>query len=149
MSTSTSLSVTENSRFITSGDLILDKKHHRVTRGDEVIPLTKGEFRMLVYFAENAGRVCSPSRLLAEFRDEAGHPLSDGEASPAVKVSVGNLRGKLELDHSAPVYITTVRGLGYRYNPQTPIPQSVDETSADSPGVVPARTEEPWAGGDR
>jgi two-component system response regulator RegX3 len=92
------------------GDVCLDAERHRVTvRGEEVrLPLK--EFELLEVLMSRAGRVCTRELLLDRVWGY-GH----GDDSKTLDVHVKRLRAKVEDDPARPTRITTVRGLGYRY----------------------------------
>jgi DNA-binding response OmpR family regulator len=77
------------------------------------LPLTGREYDLLAFFLRHRGRAFSRSELLAEVWG-----WSFGDHS-TVTVHVRRLREKLEEDPAAPKRITTVWGVGYRYEPQT------------------------------
>jgi len=87
-------------------DLRMDVDAHRVTRGDEEIPLSPTEFRLLRYLLVNAGRVVSKAKIL----DHVWQYDFDGDAS-VVETYISYLRKKIDRDR-APL-IRTVRGFGY------------------------------------
>lgn len=80
-----------------------------VTVNDEVAPLTKTEFRLLVELATNSGKVLSREVLLERVWD-LGY-FGDGRL---VDVHIRRLRTKIETDPANPRYVVTVRGLGYK-----------------------------------
>jgi two-component system response regulator RegX3 len=92
------------------GDVRLDPVRHEVTvRGDEVaLPLK--EFELLELLLENAGRVLTRDTLI----DRVWGPDYVGDTK-TLDVHVKRLRKKIEEDPSQPTRITTIRGLGYRY----------------------------------
>jgi DNA-binding response OmpR family regulator len=83
-----------------------------VTRRGEQVPLTKTEFRLLCELAAHPGRVFSREILLE--RVWGYDYFGDGRL---VDVHVRRLRGKIEDDPSAPRFVVTVRGLGYKLQP--------------------------------
>jgi len=92
-----------------SGDLVVDSERWEVTRNGEPVNLTSTELRLLFYLAENAGQVLSHQQLLEhvwgpEYVDNVDY----------TKLYVWRLRQKIEDDPSAPRYILTERGIGYR-----------------------------------
>jgi DNA-binding response OmpR family regulator len=94
-------------------DLVVDPDRHEVTRGGEVIPLTRVEFRLLLTILEADGRVLSRDQLLdAVYGRDAADVLDR-----TVDVHVGRLREKLGDDADQPRYVATVRGVGYRAAP--------------------------------
>ena len=76
-------------------------------------PLTLTEFRLLCELAAAPGRVFSRQALLERVWD---HGFFGDER--IVDVHVRRLRTKVERDPSAPRLVVTVRGLGYRLDPQ-------------------------------
>lgn len=84
----------------------LDSATHRVWRdGVQLLPTSK-EFAVLEMLMEHAGDAVSRSRLIEHCWDEASEPSSN-----VVDVLVGQLRRRL----GAPDPITTIRGVGYRF----------------------------------
>ena len=87
-----------------SGDVSLDPRSARVTRGGSPIKLTSHEFRVLSYLMHHRGRVISQAELTE-------HIYAQGfdRDSNTVEVFVARLRRKLGAS-----FIETVRGMGYR-----------------------------------
>jgi DNA-binding response OmpR family regulator len=98
---------------LVDGDLEIDTVGHHVRLRGEALPLTGREYDLLTFFLRQPGRAFSRSELLAEVWG-----WSFGDHS-TVTVHVRRLREKLEADPAAPKRITTVWGVGYRYEPQT------------------------------
>ncbi|MBW4440735.1 MAG: response regulator transcription factor [Plectolyngbya sp. WJT66-NPBG17] len=91
-------------------DIILYLQEYRVmVRGAE-INLSPKEFSLLELFMNNPRRVFSREQLL-----EQVWGMSYLGDSKTVDVHIRWLREKLERDPSAPQYIITVRGFGYRF----------------------------------
>ena len=92
------------------GDVLLDAERHRVTvRGSEIaLPLR--EFELLELLLDNAGRVLTRDTLI----DRIWGPNYVGDTK-TLDVHVKRLRSKIEDDPAKPSRITTIRGLGYRY----------------------------------
>jgi DNA-binding response OmpR family regulator len=90
-----------------AGDLTLDVRSRRATRGDAVVELTAREFTLLETFLRHPGEVLSRQQLLSQVW---GFDFDPG--SNVVDVYVGYLRGKLGEEQ-----IETVRGAGYRLVP--------------------------------
>jgi DNA-binding response OmpR family regulator len=93
--------------------LVLRQESGTVHRGDEQLHLTLTEFRLLCELAAAPGRVLSRQDLLARVWD---HGFFGDER--LVDVHIRRLRTKVELDPSRPRIVVTVRGLGYRLDPQ-------------------------------
>lgn len=77
------------------------------------IHLTRTEFRLLVELASNPGRVLSREDLLQRVWDY--DYFGDGRL---VDVHVRRLRTKVEIDPAKPQYIITMRGMGYKLQPE-------------------------------
>jgi DNA-binding response OmpR family regulator len=93
--------------------LVLREERGTVHRGTEQVPLTLTEFRLLCELAASPGRVFSRQALLERVWE---HGFFGDER--IVDVHVRRLRTKVERDPSAPRLVVTVRGLGYRLDPQ-------------------------------
>ena len=93
-----------------SGDLALDLIARRVYRNEQEVRLTHKEFDLLAELMRNRGAVLSRDLLLNQVwgYDYIGD-------SHTVDVHVRWPREKIEDDPSAPERITTVRGVGYRF----------------------------------
>jgi two-component system KDP operon response regulator KdpE len=90
-------------------ELVVDAENSQVTVRGKPVSLTPTEFQLLLTLAENAGRILSHEQLLSqvwgpEYVGEPGY----------VKRYIWYLRQKIEADPSAPEYIITERGFGYK-----------------------------------
>jgi two-component system, OmpR family, response regulator RegX3 len=95
-----------------AGDVRVEIDQRRVfVRGDEV-HLRRKEFELLRILVENAGRVLTRDVLI----DRVWGTDYIGDTK-TLDVHVKRLRSRIELDPSSPVLITTVRGVGYRFDP--------------------------------
>jgi DNA-binding response OmpR family regulator len=93
-------------------DLHIDVAGHRVTRDGEDISLTQREFDLLLFLARHPGQVFSRDQLM-----EAVWHYSFYTDTATVTVHVRRLRAKLEREPSAPRWLETVWGIGYRFQP--------------------------------
>ncbi|MGY1650250.1 response regulator transcription factor [Geodermatophilus sp. SYSU D01119] len=93
--------------------LVLRPAAGTVARGERTLPLTVTEFRLLCELASVPGRVLSRAELLERVWQ---HGFFGDER--IVDVHIRRLRTKVELDPGAPRVVVTVRGLGYRLDPQ-------------------------------
>jgi len=92
------------------GGVRLDPDRHRVfVRGEEV-HLRRKEFELLSLLIENAGRVLTRDTLI----DRVWGADYVGDTK-TLDVHIKRLRSHVEADSSAPTIITTVRGVGYRF----------------------------------
>ena len=95
---------------ISVGDLVLDPERGTVTREGEEIPLSALEYRLLLLFFTNRGRLLTRDRLLEDIWDAAGDFVNDNTLTVYIK----RLREKIEKDPQNPAVIKTIRGMGYR-----------------------------------
>ena len=98
-------------RVIRHRDLVIDLERRRVTRGDRRIQLTATEFEMLRHLATRPGRVFTRRELLELLRDYEA--LDQDEKT--INVHVSHLRDKIEDDPAQPMFVLTVRGVGYAF----------------------------------
>jgi len=93
---------------LTVGDLTLDLRTRRATRGGrEIEPLRPREFALLEYLMRNAGRVVSKTMILSHVWDYSFDPRTN-----VVDVLVFRLREKIDKGFETKL-IHTVRGIGY------------------------------------
>jgi DNA-binding response OmpR family regulator len=92
------------------GDLRLDFDRHEVRMAGRPIELTPKEYEILHCLALNSGRVVPHERLLAFVW---GSQTLETDVDQ-LKVHVRHLREKLERNPSAPEYVVTIRGAGYK-----------------------------------
>ena len=93
----------------TIGQLRLDTGMRRVTREERVIEVSAREFEILRRLAEAAGRVVERHQLFTS----VWGPAFYGDER-ALDVYIRMIRKKIEPDPSRPMYLHTVRGVGYR-----------------------------------
>jgi two-component system KDP operon response regulator KdpE len=95
------------------GDVKLDLGARRVFRGAQELHLTPNEYRLLSTLVRHAGKVCTHRQLMTEVwgpgHAEHGHYL---------RIYMGQLRHKLEVDPAKPRYLRTELGVGYRLLPE-------------------------------
>lgn len=96
--------------IIKAGKLVIDPSRYEVTAGGRPVELTPKEFELLEFMARNAGRVMSRDKLL----DHLWGYTYAGDTR-IVDVHVSHLREKIEDNPKKPVYIKTVRGVGYKF----------------------------------
>jgi len=99
-------------RYFTHGNLRIDFARAEVWRGNQPVYLSATEYRLLLQFAHNVGKIMTAEELLTsiwgpEYRDD----------KEILWVSIARLRQKLEDDPHAPKHIVTRSGLGYLMPP--------------------------------
>lgn len=100
----------EDEGIIIIGNLEVNPSRRTVTVDNELINLSFKEFELLYLLAENRGIVFTRNQLLERIwgYDYVGETRT-------VDVHISNLRKKIESDESHPVFIKTVRGMGYKF----------------------------------
>ena len=93
--------------------LRIDEQARVVTLDDSEIEMTPKEFDLLAFLARSPRQVFSRSQLLEQVWDSS----ADWQDPSTVTVHVRRLRRKLENDQENPRWITTVWGVGYRFEP--------------------------------
>jgi two-component system response regulator RegX3 len=95
---------------ITVGAITLDPGARTCTKNGDTVELAAKEFDLLHYLMANAGTVLRREDIM----DEVWDPHWFGPTK-TLDVHVSWLRKKIEDDPAAPVYIVTVRGVGFRF----------------------------------
>jgi two-component system KDP operon response regulator KdpE len=98
------------SSVIRTGELEIDLVNRRVSRDETAVRLSPREYDLLVKLVEGGGKVVTHRQLLTSVW---GPAHVDDVAY--LRVFVGHLRQKLELDPSTPHRIVTEPGVGYRF----------------------------------
>lgn len=92
------------------GPVRMDIDRHVVTVNGEEISMPLKEFELLEILLRNVGRVMTRGQLIE--RVWGADYVGD---TKTLDVHIKRLRSKIELDSSAPQYVVTVRGLGYKF----------------------------------
>ncbi len=100
---------------LSEGDVSLDIDRHEMRVRGELVTLALKEFELLAYLLSNAGRVVTRDSLM---QNVWGYSYIGD--TKTIDVHVKRLRAKIEDDPSKPQRITTIRGLGYRYERTAP-----------------------------
>ncbi|HEY5270230.1 MAG TPA: response regulator transcription factor [Anaerolineales bacterium] len=103
---------TGQDRFFTHGNLRIDFARAEVWLGGQPVSLSATEYRLLLQFTHNIGKVLSTEELLTgvwgpEYRDD----------KEILWVTIARLRQKVEDDPHIPEHIVTRSGLGYLMTP--------------------------------
>jgi two-component system alkaline phosphatase synthesis response regulator PhoP len=106
----TLVAVADPSAPLTFGSLKVFPEQFEVYLNEEPIEFTPKEFELLVYLMENKNRVLTRDQLLSAVwkYDFAGD-------TRIVDVHISHLREKIEENSRKPVFIKTIRGLGYKF----------------------------------
>lgn len=89
----------------------LDRNKRRLISPDDItVPLSTGEYELLLAFLEHPQRILTRDQLLDLTRGRQAEPFDR-----TIDVQVGRLRKKIETDSKDPKIIITVRGGGYQF----------------------------------
>ena len=92
-------------------DWTVDRNKRKLISPDGVtIPLTNGEYELLLALLENANRVLNRDQLL-----NITHNRDAGPFDRTIDVQIGRIRKKIEVDPKTPKFIETIRGGGYQF----------------------------------
>ena len=94
------------------GNVEVDFAARALKRGDELLPLTTGEFAVLKVLLQHPRQPLSRDKLMALARGREQGPFDR-----AIDVQVSRLRKMIESDPAQPRYLQTVWGFGYVFVP--------------------------------
>ena len=93
--------------------LMVDTMSREVKMGDRIVELTPKEFDVLAFLAASPRQVFSRAELL----EKVWQSSPEWQDPATVTVHVRRIRNKIEADPEKPRWITTVWGVGYRFEP--------------------------------
>jgi two-component system alkaline phosphatase synthesis response regulator PhoP len=105
----TSVELANTDMTTTHGDIKMNLQSHEVHVKGNLVELTPKEFDLLRFMMKHAGEALSRDSLSLHvwgFKDVTGARIVD--------VHVSHLRDKMEQNPKKPIYIKTVRGIGYK-----------------------------------
>ncbi|MGI0480056.1 response regulator transcription factor [Geminocystis sp. CENA526] len=101
----------QNFKMIELDDLFINPETREVKFKDEKIILTTLEFDLLYFLARNPNKVWRRDDLIANvWKNET---VKDNRI---VDIHIGQIRRKIQSDPNDTQYITTIRGVGYKFN---------------------------------
>jgi len=105
------LTVNEESTVFKDGKLVMDVSRHSLELKKKPVKLTPVEYDIMKMFLVNPGKVITHKQILKEIwgKDEGFE-----DAMHLLRVTMSNLRNKIETNPDRPVYILTEPGVGYR-----------------------------------
>ncbi|MCI6692717.1 MULTISPECIES: response regulator transcription factor [unclassified Clostridium] len=105
-------SLSESEEIYRCNDMCINFERREVTILDNKIDLTLKEFELLEILVKNRGKILTRETLL----DKIWGYEYVGETR-TIDVHIRYLRKKIEVDDKNPRFIETIRGVGYRFNP--------------------------------
>ena len=101
--------IAEDNNSLVAGPVRMDVDRHQVSVNNAAISLPLKEFELLEFLMRNSGRVLTRMQLI----DRVWGSDYVGDTK-TLDVHIKRLRAKIEVDPANPVFIQTVRGLGYK-----------------------------------
>lgn len=92
------------------GDFMIKPEKYEILQHGQLLDLTLKEYELLEILLKNKDRVLKREYLLQVLWDYA-----DGVNTRVLDVHISKLREKIETDPKNPIYIKTVRGVGYKF----------------------------------
>jgi len=103
----------EEPDVVVAGPVTVDFARREVTRHGELVHLSRREFDLLALLLSPPGRVRTRDELIDRLWHE--RDLSD---TRTLDTHIRRLRVKIERDPAEPEYLVTVRGVGFRFDPE-------------------------------
>ncbi|MFK3661656.1 two-component system response regulator KdpE [Scandinavium sp. NPDC088450] len=100
----------QNQPLFSFSEIQVDIANRRIQRAGEEIHLTPIEFRLLAVLLNNHGKVLTQRQLLSQVWGP-----NAVEHSHYLRIYMGHLRQKLEVDPARPKHLLTETGIGYRF----------------------------------
>ncbi|WP_461811011.1 response regulator transcription factor [Faecalimonas sp.] len=92
------------------GNIYIHSTEHMAYKNGKQLELTALEYKILLLFFENKGRILTRNQILSHIWDESGNFVNDNTLTVYIK----RLREKVEDNPNDPKIIQTVRGMGYK-----------------------------------
>jgi len=96
--------------ILEAGPVRIDVERHKVSVNSQDVGFPLKEFELLEFLVRNSGRVLTRSQLI----DRVWGSDYFGDTK-TLDVHIKRLRAKIEVDPANPIFIQTVRGLGYKF----------------------------------
>lgn len=103
-------SVKGQAQYIELGKIKLDTVTCALYKNNEEIVLTSTEYKILFLLMSSPGRVFTKKQIFEQVWEETFY----GDDN-SIMVHMSKLRDKIEEDSKKPIYIKTIRGLGYKF----------------------------------
>ena len=96
--------------ILEAGPVRMDVERHKVSVNSQDVGFPLKEFELLEFLVRNSGRVLTRAQLI----DRVWGSDYFGDTK-TLDVHIKRLRAKIEVDPANPIFIQTVRGLGYKF----------------------------------
>lgn len=102
--------ITDRGLIFRNGNFSIDYTRRCIYMGNSALKLSAREYDLLSYFLENSGRVLSESQIYERVWK------TDKDYHSGLSMPIARLRQKIEPNPQNPVYLQTVRGMGYCFH---------------------------------
>lgn len=104
-------SIGNKETVLKAGGLVIDLARHLVTLNDQELRLTSTEFKLLSYLVSHEDRVLTHQAILTHVWG-----FGDSDHVEYLRVFIGKIRKKIEVNPDSPQMILTEPGVGYRFH---------------------------------
>jgi len=94
------------------GSICIDVKGYTATRAGSLLELSAKEIQIIEFLYKRRGTVVTREELLESIW---GYSLENMPTTRTVDNQIVKIRAKIEEDSNSPVYITSIRGVGYKF----------------------------------
>lgn len=99
------------SDVLSFGDIVVNRTNGEITKSGSQLEFTAKEYKLLNYFIDHPNRILTKEMITSNVWGESFDGFDN-----TISVHIRRIRKKIEDDPSAPVWIQTVIGMGYRFN---------------------------------
>jgi len=100
----------KSTNIIKIGDIELNTGENTLKYKDKYVELTSREYKIIKLLMESPGRVLTKKQIFENAWDD--YFVEDDST---IMVHISNIRSKIEEDSKKPVYLKTIKGLGYKF----------------------------------
>lgn len=100
----------KSTNIIKIGDIELNTGENTLKYKDKYVELTSREYKIIKLLMESPGRVFTKKQI---FENAWGDYFVEDDST--IMVHISNIRSKIEEDSKKPVYLKTIKGLGYKF----------------------------------
>lgn len=106
----------KSTNIIKIGDIELNTGENTLKHKDKYVELTSREYKIIKLLMESPGRVFTKKQIFENAWDDY---FVEGDST--IMVHISNIRSKIEEDSKKPVYLKTIKGLGYKFEKKVAI----------------------------
>lgn len=102
----------ETGTELSANGITVKLREGRVFKNGAELPLTSAEYRLLCFFMQNPQAILSKEQIMQRLWDDHENYIDHN----TLAVYISRLRDKIEDHPKQPAFLTTIRGMGYRWN---------------------------------